>query len=180
MKDKGWVTGLPWGFEVRLPAGLDCGFDGPANERPIADWVKAGVVTTSGKPIPASLNASNAYLMSPGGAYGPSFLVTDNFKVLRAYNTSDLYAVFVGHLSDRIRGIADFDTPWKPIVQLPNRDVEEIQTLLKAAGHPIDKIDGKIGSNTRWLIGTYQRKAKLAVDCWPTAGLLQSLRTGRK
>ena len=67
--------------------------------------MKAGVVTTSGRPIPAALQDKSAYLMSPGGAYGPSFLVTDNFKVLRAYNTSDLYAVFVGHLerSDRRR-----------------------------------------------------------------------------
>ena len=180
LKDKGWVTGLPWGFEVRLPTTLDCGYDGPANERPISEWLKAGITTTGGKTIPSEFGSRTAYLMSPGGAYGPAFLVTDNFKVLRAYNTSDLYAVFVGHLSDRIRGVADFDTPWKSIVQLPNREVEEIQTLLKAAGQPIDKIDGKIGSNTRWLIGTYQRKAKLAVDCWPTASLLQSLRTSRK
>jgi lytic murein transglycosylase len=178
LKDKGWVANLPWGFEVRLPAGLDCGFDGPANARTIAEWTRAGVATTSGRPIPANLMASSAYLMSPGGAYGPSFLVTDNFKVLRAYNTSDLYAVFVGHLADRIGGTNDFDTPWKPITQLPNRDVEEIQKLLKAAGSPIDKIDGKIGSNTRWLIGTYQRKAGIAVDCWPTAGLLSALRAG--
>ncbi len=134
LKDKGWLTGVPWGFEVRLPKTLDCGYDGPANERPIREWLKAGAVTTSGKPIPEALHARNAYLMSPGGAYGPSFLVTDNFKVLRAYNTSDLYAVFVGHLSDRIGGVADFDTAWKPIVQLPNRDVEEIQRQLKARG----------------------------------------------
>ena len=176
LKDKGWLNGVPWGFEVKLPASVDCGYDGPANERPIADWLKAGVATTSGRPIPATLHGRNAYLMSPGGAFGPSFLVTDNFKVLRAYNTSDLYAVFVGHLADRIGGTTDFDTPWKPLVQLPNRDVEEIQKLLKAKGAPIDKVDGKIGSNTRWLIGKYQREAKLPVDCWPTAGLLAQLR----
>jgi lytic murein transglycosylase len=176
LKDKGWVAGLPWGFEVRLPKGLDCGYDGPANARTIAEWLKAGVVTTGGRPIPSSLHGHGAYLMSPGGAFGPSFLVTDNFKVLRAYNTSDLYAVFVGHLADRIGGVADFDTPWKPIVQLANRDVEEIQRLLKARGAPIDKLDGKIGSNTRWLIGKYQREAGIAVDCWPTAGLLAHLR----
>ncbi len=177
LKDKGWVATLPWGFEVKVPATLDCGYDGPANERSLEAWTKAGVTTTSGRPIPPALMARNAYLMSPGGAYGPSFLVTDNFKVLRAYNTSDLYAVFVGHLADRIGGTSDFDTPWQAIRQLPNRDVEEIQKLLKAAGSPIDKIDGKIGSNTRWLIGTYQRKAGLKVDCWPTSALLSHLRS---
>lgn len=177
LKDKGWVATLPWGFEVKVPATLDCGYDGPANERSLEAWTKAGVTTTSGRPIPPALMARNAYLMSPGGAYGPSFLVTDNFNVLRAYNTSDLYAVFVGHLADRIGGTSDFDTPWQAIRQLPNRDVEEIQKLLKAAGSPIDKIDGKIGSNTRWLIGTYQRKAGLKVDCWPTSALLSHLRS---
>lgn len=178
LKDKGWIKDVPWGFEVRLPKSLDCGYDGPSNERPISAWLKAGITTTSGRAIPASLHAQNAYLMSPGGAYGPSFLVTDNFKVLRAYNTSDLYALFVGHLADRIGGSSDFDTPWQSIVQLPNRDVEEIQRLLKARGAPIDKLDGKIGSNTRWLIGKYQREAGLAVDCWPTAKLLAQLRSG--
>jgi len=176
LKDKGWAPNLPWGFEVRLPKSLDCGYDGPMNARTLGDWLKAGVATTGGRAIPAALQDKSAYLMSPGGAYGPSFLVTDNFKVLRAYNTSDLYAVFVGHLADRIGGVADFDTAWKSIVQLPTRDVEEIQKLLKARGSPIDKLDGKIGSNTRWLIGKYQREAGLGIDCWPTAALLAHLR----
>ena len=177
LKDKGWLANVPWGFEVRLPQGVDCGLDGPANERPLREWVKAGVQRTNGRAIPDALLDKTAYLMSPGGSFGPSFLVTDNFKVLRAYNTSDLYAVFVGTLSDRIGGTNDFDTPWKSIVQLPNRDVEEIQKLLKARGAAIDKLDGKIGSNTRWQIGSYQRKAGLPVDCWPTSGLLVHLRS---
>lgn len=177
LKDKGWIANVPWGFEVRLPQGIDCGLDGPANERPLRDWMKAGVVRTNGKPVSPDLLDKTAYLMSPGGSFGPSFLVTDNFKVLRAYNTSDLYAVFVGTLSDRVGGVSDFDTPWKSIVQLPNRDVEEIQKLLQARGAAIDKLDGKIGSNTRWQIGSYQRTAGLAVDCWPTAGLLAHLRS---
>ena len=177
LKDKGWLAGVPWGFEIRLPASIDCGSDGPVNARTLGDWVKAGVVRTNGKPMPANLLTQSAYLMSPGGSYGPSFLVTDNFKVLRAYNTSDLYAVFVGTLSDRIGGTVDFDTPWKQIVQLPNRDVEEIQKQLKQRGAAIDKLDGKIGSNTRWQIGSYQKKAGLTVDCWPTAGLLTHLRS---
>ena len=46
--------------------------------------------------------------MSPAGTYGPQFLASENFKVIRLYNTSDLYALFVGHLSDRIRGGGDF------------------------------------------------------------------------
>ncbi len=44
--------------------------------------------------------------MMPSGAYGPAFLATENFKVIRLYNTSDLYALFVGDLADRIAGAA--------------------------------------------------------------------------
>ena len=176
LKDKGWTTGLPWGFEVRLPQTIDCANEGPVNARTLATWAQAGVVRADGRPFPAAFAGKLAYLMSPGGAYGPQFLVTDNFKVIRAYNTSDLYAVFVGHLSDRIGGGSDFRTRWGAIAQLPTRDVEEIQRRLQQGGATIDKIDGKIGSNTRWQIGQYQRRASLRVDCWPTVGVLTSLR----
>lgn len=176
LKQKGWVAGLPWGIEVRLGAQIDCANEGPANARPMSDWVARGATRVDGTPVPKAMLQASAYLMSPGGSYGPQFLVTDNFKVLRAYNTSDLYAVFVGHLSDRIAGGGDFRTPWAQITQLPTRDIEEIQERLKAQGYTIDKIDGKIGSNTRWQIGLFQRAKKLPVDCWPTEKLLQSLR----
>ena len=176
LKQKGWMLGLPWGFEVRPGPGVDCANEGPANERPLAEWARRGVVEADGQPFPAQHAAATAYLMSPGGNYGPQFLVTQNFKVIRAYNTSDLYALFVGHLADRIAGGGDFRTPWAAVKQLPTRDIEEIQRRLQDRGFAIDKIDGKIGSNTRWQIGLYQRAVKDAVDCWPTSGLLASLR----
>lgn len=179
LKLKGWVPDLPWGFEVVTGTGVDCANDGPANERPISEWVKLGVKRPGGQPIPPVLFPQTAYLMSPGGAYGPQFLVTENFKVLRAYNTSDLYALFVGHLADRIAGGGEFHTPWGQIQQLGTKSIEEIQQRLKDRGYAIDKIDGKIGSNTRWQIGLYQRKSHLKVDCWPSDAVLTSLRLAR-
>lgn len=176
LKSKGWKTGVPWGIEVKLPAGVDCANEGPDDERPFKAWAGQGVTRVDGQPLPASLADQNAYLMSPGGTYGPQFLVSDNFKVLRAYNTSDLYAVFVGHLADRIAGGGDFTTPWGKIVQLSTSELIEIQERLKAAGMAITIVDGKIGSNTRKQIGLYQRKARLTVDCWPGASTLDHLR----
>ena len=176
LKQKGWIAGLPWGIEIRPGPAVDCANEGPANARPIADWIKRGVTRADGAAFATAHLAQPAYLMSPGGANGPQFFATENFKVLRAYNTSDLYALFVGHLADRIDGGGDFRTPWGAIAQLSTRDIEEIQQRLKDRGKPIDKIDGKIGSNTRWQIGLYQREAKLAVDCWPSAAVLGSLR----
>ena len=176
LKQKGWSFGLPWGFEVTPGARVDCANEGPLNAKPIGEWVRLGLTRTDGKPFPTAHLQQPAYLMSSGGTYGPQFLVTENFKVIRAYNTSDLYALFVGHLADRIGDGGDFRTPWAQIQQLPTRGIEEIQERLKGRGYLIDKIDGKIGSNTRWQIGLYQRAAKLAVDCWPTDALLRHLR----
>lgn len=176
LKQKGWIFGLPWGFEVIPGDRVDCANEGPANEKPIAEWVRLGVVRADGAPFPKAHLGRMAYLMSPGGTYGPQFLVTENFKVIRAYNTSDLYALFVGHLADRIGGGGEFRTAWASIKQLPTLGIQEVQSRLKGKGHAIDKIDGKIGSNTRWQIGLYQRAAHIKTDCWPTDGLLQHLR----
>lgn len=175
LAQKGWIKGLPWGIEIKPGPRVDCAEEGPRNARPMDEWAKLGVVRADGRPLPAAHAGAQAYLMSPGGSYGPQFLVTENFKVIRAYNTSDLYALFVGHLSDRIAGGAAFLTPWATIRQLPTRDIEAIQRRLKALGHDIDKIDGKIGSNTRWQIGLFQRRVGMPVDCWPTDALLRRL-----
>ena len=177
LKGKGWTPGLPWGFEVTLAPGADCALEGPGDGRPLADWTRLGVKRANGQPFPEQHLSQPAYLMAPGGTHGPVFLVTENFKVIRAYNTSDLYAVFVGNLADRIAGGGDFATPWRGIVQLPTREIEETQERLKTQGFDIDRIDGKIGSNTRKQIGLYQRKAGLPVDCWPSQATLARLRT---
>lgn len=178
LQQKGWIKGLPWGIEVKLSAKVDCANEGPANSRPIGEWAKLGVTRADGKPFAPALLKADAYLMSPAGAFGPSFLATENFKAIRAYNMSDLYAVFVGHLADRIAGGADFKTPWRQIRQLPHRDIAEIQSQLKQRGAAIDKIDGKIGSNTRWQIGQYERRARIDVGCWPRKEVLEHLRKG--
>jgi len=41
----------------------------------------------------------------------------------------------------------------------------------------MDKIDGKIGSNTRRQVGTYQKTSGLKIDCWPTEAVLSHLRS---
>jgi lytic murein transglycosylase len=176
LKNKGWIGGLPWGLEVKTGPRVDCANEGPGNAKPIAEWARLGVRRADGKPFAARYQSASAYLMSPGGTYGPQFLVTENFKVLRAYNTSDLYALFVGHLSDRIAGAGTFLTPWAEIRQLDPAGILEVQTRLDRHGYAIAKLDGRIGSETRLKIGLYQRAAGLAVDCWPSAGLLSAMR----
>ena len=59
------------------------------------------------------------------------------------------------------------------------RQVKEIQERLQALGYPMDKIDGKIGSNTRRQVGTYQKAGGLKIDCWPTEAALARVPTPR-
>ncbi|MET1046659.1 MAG: lytic murein transglycosylase [Hyphomicrobium sp.] len=172
LEGKGWVRGARWGYEVIAPAHADCSLEGPPDARPIADWVKKGFKKAGGKPFTATELASDAYLMMPAGAYGPAFLAGQNFRVIRLYNTSDLYALFVGNLGDRIRGSGDFVTTWKAFSQPRTRTVEGIQARLMKLGYPMDKIDGKIGSNTRKQIGLYEKANGLEIDCWPSERVL--------
>jgi lytic murein transglycosylase len=176
LKQKGWIFGLPWGFEVTTGSRVDCAEEGPANARPLAEWMKLGVTARDRRAVADQHARQSAYLMSPAGTHGPQFLVTENFKVIRAYNMSDLYALFVGHLADRIAGGGDFATRWKGTSQSATRDIEDMQKHLQAAGFSLDKVDGKIGSVTRGQIGLYQRRHGLTVDCWPSTALLEHMR----
>ncbi|MBL8565442.1 MAG: lytic murein transglycosylase [Hyphomicrobiaceae bacterium] len=175
LQAKGWVRGRTWGYEVVIPASSDCSLEGPPGSRAIREWMALGFKRAGGKPFPAEVMDDQAYLMSPAGAFGPSFLALENFQVIRRYNTSDLYATFVGNLADRIAGGGDFITPWKPIGPQRTALIRGVQTGLQKAGYPVDKIDGFIGSNTRRLVGTYQKSAGLPVDCWPGEAVLKKL-----
>ncbi len=169
---KGWVRGEMWGYEVRSAAKTDCSLEGPPDARPIAEWIKLGYTRAAAKNFSAAETQQVAYLMMPAGAYGPAFLAPENFKIIRLYNTSDLYALFVGHLADRIRGDGDFMQPWQAFQQPKARTVHDLQARLRALGYPMDKTDGKIGSNTRKQIGLYQKANGLKVDCWPSDAVL--------
>lgn len=176
LEGKGWQRMRRWGYEVRMPPNADCSLEGPTQERSLAEWSRLGFERANGQPWAQQELALPAYLMSPAGGHGPAFLVLQNFKVFRLYNTSDLYAVFVGHLGDRIAGGGDFLTPWGGAAPQRTHVVAEIQERLQRMGAEVEKIDGKIGSNTRKVIGAYQRANGLKVDCWPSEALLAHLR----
>ncbi|MBY0562223.1 lytic murein transglycosylase [Hyphomicrobium sp.] len=172
LEGKGWVRGARWGYEVIAPPKADCSLEGPPDARPIGDWVAMGFKKAKGAPFSKAQLADDAYLMMPAGAYGPAFLAAQNFRVIRLYNTSDLYALFVGNLGDRIRGEGDFAAPWQSFAQPKTQTVHNLQAKLKVLGYPMDKTDGKIGSNTRKQIGLYQKANGLRIDCWPSDGVL--------
>lgn len=175
LRAKGWVAGQSWGYEVRLPKDVSCLQEGPDNSKPLKEWVKLGV-TRAGGDFPVAALDQQAFVLTPAGSYGPAFLALENFLVIKRYNMSDLYALFVGSLGDRIAGGGAFVTPWADIRQLPAKGIEGIQEGLKSQGYSVSVIDGKAGMNTRSLIGAYQKANNLKVDCWPTEALLGHVR----
>jgi lytic murein transglycosylase len=179
--DKGWQRGAPWAIEVRAPHNVDCTTGVPDNTRPISEWLRLGFVPAYGRKLRAEELGDPASLLQPAGLYGPSFLTPKNYFAIKEYNFSDLYVLFVGHLSDRIADKRPFETPWAPVVQMPTVQVERMQRRLTQVGLYADKIDGKAGMKTRAALGAYQKANGLAVDCWPTAAVLKHMQstTGR-
>jgi lytic murein transglycosylase len=173
---KGWQQGAPWAIEVRVPASVDCTLAEPSYTQPIGEWAKRGFVPAYGRKLTrAELGAVASFLL-PEGTYGPGFLTPKNYYVIKEYNYSDLYVLFVGHLSDLIAGGRSFEHPWSKNAQLRTGDVEAMQRHLTALGLYKDKIDGKAGMLTRAALGQYQKRAGLKVDCWPTEAVLARMR----
>jgi len=176
LADKGWQPGLRWAYEVHAPQGFDCTQGVPEVVRPIGDWLKAGFMPAYGRRLRPEERAESASLLQPEGVYGPAFLATRNYFVIKEYNFSDLYVLFVGHVSDRIGDPHRFETPWSQAALMRTADVEAMQKGLTARGLYQDKIDGKAGMKTRAALGAYQKANGLKLDCWPTSAVLDHMR----
>ncbi len=172
----GWDRTQPWGFEVRAPGTIDCSLGYLDVRKPIGEWAAMGIAPLKGDAFPPQVSSWQASLLQPAGVYGPAFLTFQNFQVIREYNKSDLYALFVGDLADRIRGAGGFERKWNQIVQIPTADVEYMQKQLAAQGLYGDTVDGKAGGRTRSAAGVYQKRAGMPQTCWPTKELIAHLR----
>lgn len=172
----GWVTGRDWGFEVTVPPSVSCSLEGPDQGQPIAKWVALGIARVSGRAFPAHEAKGEGYLLMPAGRGGPAFIVTPNFYVLKDYNMSDLYALFVGHVGDRIQyGVGDFSARWGVVGGLLRSDVAAMQRALEARGHDVGGADGLPGFKTRRSIGRWQQATGQAATCFPQANMKSTL-----
>ncbi len=183
LQKAGWRDGLPWGFEVRLPAGFDVAGEGRRTKRPASHWAQRGV-----QPVRADLRVTGwgadlpLGLMTPAGPSGPSFLVSRNFDALFSYNAAESYGLAIAHLSDRLRLPEGhphaFATPWPtddPGLSRAQR--RELQTLLTLRGHDVGAIDGLLGERSRAAIRAEQARLGHVVDGRAGQRLLQALST---
>lgn len=176
---KGWERGRRWAYEVRAPANADCSAAEPAVTLTVEQWLARGFVPL-GRAVPPAERRQEASVLMPEGLHGPAFLTPKNYFVLKEYNVSDLYVLFVGNLADRIAGGGAFVTPWTKQSQLRTADVEAMQQALAQRGMYAEKIDGKAGMKTRAALGAYQKANNLPLDCWPSRALLEHMRAGRR
>ena len=173
LRQRGWRPGLPWGFEVELPQK----FDFRNQRQAFAHWAQLGVRRMDGKAMP---RAGEASLFLPGGARGPAFLVTDNYDVIKSYNSSDAYALGVAHLGDRIFGGQPIRGDWptnEPALVKEER--EEVQLRLADLRLYSGEADGKLGSKTREAIRQFQLRRGLLPDGYVNQAVLKELRAAR-
>ncbi|MGV6871618.1 lytic murein transglycosylase [Pseudochelatococcus sp. B33] len=170
LKEHGWVAGLPWGFEVKLPQN----YNYRQRNGDFGAFASAGVRRMDGKAMP---RAGEARLFLPAGARGPAFLVTKNFDVIKRYNNSDSYALGVALLGDMIHGGTGVQAPW-PLDEKPlsRNEREDLQRYLARLGFSAGEPDGRIGTQTRAAIVAYQEQRGLIPDGHPSPTLLAQLR----
>ena len=171
LRQKGWNPGLPWLTEVALPSGMDLS----VHRRGFGDWASMGVRRVDGQGLPRS---GNANLFLPAGINGPVFLVGDNFEVIRAYNSSDAYAMGVGQLANRIAGGGGFTRAW-PAKHLSHPERAEVQKRLSQLGFYRGEADGRHGTKTREALRSFQAKHGLTTDGYADHTVLSTLR-GKK
>jgi lytic murein transglycosylase len=177
LKSQGWDGSQAWGYEVQLPDGFDCTLQGPDKARPIGDWVKLGVARMRGVAFPPNKLGDSGFLVLPAGLKGPAFLATDNFSVLKLYNNSDVYAIFVGHVADMIANNAPvkFEGAWKPVERLPRDRIQRFQEMLVTQGHDVGKVDGLAGFKTRAAIGVTEKRLGLPLSCYPSQRVVDAV-----
>jgi lytic murein transglycosylase len=169
MARSGWRRGLPWGYEVALPNG----FDYRRSRAAFAEWTRLGVRRVDGGALPQT---GDGFLLFPSGAAGPAFLVTANFNVIKAYNNSDVYALGVGHLADRMHGGAPFRAAWPKDDPQLSRDARmALQHKLAELGYPVHDFAGRLDFDQRDFIRELQAKFGMVPDGQPTPALMRRL-----
>jgi lytic murein transglycosylase len=172
----GWQPQRGWALEVSLPSAALCVSEGPDKGQNGQKWANLGVARLDGKELSGRDLKSQNFLVLPAGAQGPVFLTTPNFYVIKNYNISDLYTIFIGHVADRIAGgKAGFAAPWKPVDKMLRSDIGRMQKALRAKGYDIGNADGLPGFKTRRSIGDWQSKNGLSETCYPSNDLARQL-----
>jgi lytic murein transglycosylase len=175
LKMDGWVGGQTWGYEVVLPPNVDYLLADRSRQMTLRQWEALGVKRAGGNGFPHP--DDRAFLLIPGGARGPAFLMLQNFRVIMKYNPAEAYALAIGHLADRLRGGGPLVQPWPRDERVLSMDERyEMQQLLARRGFDIGAPDGLLGPRTRIAIRNFQASVGQIPDGFASSGVLDRLR----
>ncbi len=174
---KGWQRDRDWGFEVTIPQAVSCAQEGPDLAKPLSQWASLGIDRSSGKGFPSGELKAQGMMLVPAGRDGPEFIVTPNFYIIKEYNNSDLYALYIGNLADRIAfGSGAFQGQWGDVGKMLRSDVAAMQRALERQGYDVGGSDGLPGYKTRRAIGQWQEKNGMKPTCFPEASMKGKLK----
>jgi hypothetical protein len=176
MKSFGWQRGQPWLQEVRVPLQMKWEEAGMDRQHPRSQWVRWGVTAAHGQ-LPA--DEMPASLILPMGHRGPAFLGYPNFKAYTEWNAAIVYATTAAYFGTRLAGAPPFGPGNGEVVVPTTQQVVELQRLLIQRRMLDGEADGKVGSATRAAVKQAQLKVGLAADAYPTAELIERLKTLR-
>lgn len=173
LKALGWERGHRWGREVKIPTQFDYSLASLKIQKTVDEWSVLGVTSADGSPLPKS--TIKASIVLPMGHKGPAFFAYHNFHAILKWNRSILYALSVGHLSDRLAGTEKLFT--QPIVEpsLSRDDIKFIQNSFNQMGFEAGEADGISGPKTREATRAYQRENGLPIDGYVGYQLLRQL-----
>ena len=167
-----WRTNEPWGREITLPCDFDWANIHRHEEKTVSEWEKLGVKPKHISDFPDSEKDIVAEFRVPMGKDGPIFLTYPNFKIIMRWNKSSLYAFSIGLLADIV------EEKYQPIKAPENfkpfrtDDIICMQEELIRLGHLSGDADGKLGTQTRMALSSYQEEFGLTQDAYPSEELL--------
>jgi lytic murein transglycosylase len=177
LRSIGWQANQPWLEQVRIPKDLPWDQADVTIKRPRLFWAKHGVTYLNGKSIPG--DNVPVGLVLPMGRNGPAFLAYPNFDIYTEWNNSLIYSLTAAYYATRLAGGPPLAKGNGPVAVPSTAETKEIQQILAKRGFDVGKIDGVVGAATRNAIRANQIKYGLPADGYPSAELLNRLRSGR-
>ena len=171
----GWDKDIPWGWEVKLPWNFNYNLSGRHNFRSLDEWKKLGLTGVNIK-LSDIKGTIKAALITPEGAKGRAYLVTENFLKIMHWNRSENYALAIGLLSDYVINNKKWHKIERSALQnLKTDDVKKIQSFINRNGIAQLSEDGQLGSKTKEAIKLLQKRFLLNPDGHPDTNLLQKI-----
>ncbi len=176
----GWKPGLPFGYEIILPKKFPYELADGKKTLKTKTWAaKYGVRPARGRALRHP--EKDAAIVLPSGYKGPAFLVFQNYKSILRYNNATAYALAVGILAERLKGVPPVIRPWPVKDRLLRRaEKEELQRRLAGLGYNPGPVDGKVGPTTRTAIRMFQKARRYPADGYANFVLLKRVRAASK